>query len=305
MNEQRRLNAAGIHCAQLPSCPSSDEPNPPSEAPAWPWAELGPWKPVSAQCTMPSNHNRGHWLNLLCAALKKPKPPSYCQGDRTNCIQSLHGTWGCLEGRQGWGGGGWCAACSGRPCREQPWCPWAWLSQAWQTSHSAGLCCAIDQQREPTVPLLSWWAFVLHIIPATAWGKELRVTLCWRKPQYQYLHLYFPLFFPSPLPLPLISAKCLCSPRSSQQSRRLGGNDPISRATRTGLIPGRSQLTVLLLFLHGFLSICFLNSACPLPGEKPKKQGCGTSRVLPSAFTTAGGFLAFQFQERLSKFVLP
>lgn len=50
---------------------------------------------------MPSNHNRGCWLNLLCTALKKNNPHSYCQGDPTDCIRSLHGTRGCLEGGQG------------------------------------------------------------------------------------------------------------------------------------------------------------------------------------------------------------
>lgn len=39
------------------------------------------------------------------------------------------------------------------------------------------------------------------------------------------------------LPLHLSSVPCLCLPRSSQQSRQLGGNDPISRATGMGLSP--------------------------------------------------------------------
>lgn len=53
---------------------------PPPEAPAWPWAELGPQKPASAWCTMPSNHNRGRWLNLLCIAFKKNQPTQLLSG---------------------------------------------------------------------------------------------------------------------------------------------------------------------------------------------------------------------------------
>lgn len=109
VNERRRLNGAEIHCARVPSCPISDEPNSPPEAPARPWAELGPQKPASAWCTMPSNHNRGRWLNLLCTAFKKTNPHSYCRGDPADCIRSLHGTRGCLEGRQGSMGG--CLGC--------------------------------------------------------------------------------------------------------------------------------------------------------------------------------------------------
>lgn len=72
-----------------------------------------------------------------------------------------------------------------------------------------------------------------------------------------------------------------------------------------GLGPERPRLTVLLLFPYGFLSVCFLNSGCPLPEEKPKKQRCGTSSILPAGFTTARGFLASQFQEQPSKLDLP
>lgn len=55
-----------------PPAPFQMEQLPPSEAPAGPWAELGPQKPMSAGCTMPSNHNRGLELNLLCTASKNP-----------------------------------------------------------------------------------------------------------------------------------------------------------------------------------------------------------------------------------------
>lgn len=59
------MNAAGIHYVRTHSA----ELNPPSEAAARSWMELGPQKPASAWSTMPSNHNRDCWLNLLCIPL--------------------------------------------------------------------------------------------------------------------------------------------------------------------------------------------------------------------------------------------
>lgn len=149
----------------------------------------------------------------------------------------------------------------------------------------------------------SWLLLLLYsyfILPTKAWdkgspfgGENSDTSIC----------ISISLWFC--LPLHLCSAPCLWPPRSSQQSRQLGGNDPISRATGTGLSPECPRLTEPLLFLHNFLSVCFLSSACPLPGKRPKKSRCGTSRVLPAGFTTAGGFLAFQFQEQPSKLALP
>lgn len=150
MNEKRRLNAAGIHCAQLPSCPISDE-FPPPEAPTQPWAELGPQKTASAWCTTPSNHNRGHWLNLLCTALKKTTHTAIVRVIPPIASEVCMGHGAVSRAGRAQSGGARGPACLGRCCREQPWCPWGWLSQAWQTSHSAGLCCATDLQREPTV----------------------------------------------------------------------------------------------------------------------------------------------------------
>lgn len=40
-----------------------------------------------------------------------------------------------------------------------------------------GFCLAFVSQ-------LSWWGLVLYTIPTKAWGKELRVSLWWRKPRY-------------------------------------------------------------------------------------------------------------------------
>lgn len=94
-----------------PPAPFQTEQLPPSEAPAGLWAELGPQKPMSAGCTMPSNHNRGLELNLLCTASKNPAhtaivrviPPIasvVCMGHGAVSRAQVpgeqhHGPWGC------------------------------------------------------------------------------------------------------------------------------------------------------------------------------------------------------------------
>jgi len=63
---------------------------------------------IGAQCSAITTAAAG----LICCAQlsKKTSPRSYCRGDPTDCIRSLHGTRGCLEGGQGseWGCLGCC-----------------------------------------------------------------------------------------------------------------------------------------------------------------------------------------------------
>lgn len=102
---------------KYPPAPFEMEQLPPSKALAGLWAELGPKKPMSAGCTMPDNDNRALEFNLLCTASKNPNPHSYCQGDPTDCITSLLGTQGCLQGlgQSAWGCPGLCGQAGNSP----------------------------------------------------------------------------------------------------------------------------------------------------------------------------------------------